>query len=273
MDYELEISKIVGLGRMKNGKADPENIAAARKAVEDYRKICEDKGVTRCVIVGTEIFRKTEPALFAKLSEKFDEARIISGDEEAELSYRSVAEDENFSELKPPLVVDVGGGSVEFAMKTDSFKTESFPIGAYVMTNRYVTKGYPVGNQLETASEYIEKTMAEIPRNGPLVSIGGTGTTLVDILDGKPFDATRVHGRFLTVDEIEWLYEKTSSMTLEELSKLKGMERGRERIVTAGAFVLLKAVKKINAKGCHISVRGHRYSVAKDILERKDDIR
>lgn len=272
INYKLDTSKIVGLGRMKNGVAEPGIFETAEEVVSSYKRICDENGVDRCVMIGTEFFRNMEPSCFAGLSMKFDEAHIISGDEEAELSYRSVVEDEHFRDLKDPVVVDVGGGSVEFAMRNGTFKTESFPLGAHILTNRYVT-GYPVGSQLEKASGFVERSMAELPEGRPLVSIGGTGTTLVGILDGKTFDATRVHGRFLTADEIEWLYGKLSSMSPDELSGLEGMERGREKIIAAGAFILLKAVEKVNGKGCRISVRGHRYSVAKDVLERKDDIR
>ncbi len=267
LEYLEDISTVVGLGHLKKTSIDDEILKHARRVIKSYHDICDEYEVDRRVMVGTELFRKVDPMYFRELSKNFDESMILSGSEEAKLSYLSVIEDENFSSLSNPVVVDIGGGSVEFAYNSGKFSLRSLPVGAVVLTDRFV-KSYPIRNQLDEAAELLKEEFNEITGKS-LVAIGGTGTTLVDLIDEKEFDPIRVHGRFLKIEEIEILYDKLCSMDLNELSKACGMEKGRERIIAAGALILMQAVKKMNVSGCFVSIRGHRYTVAKDILERK----
>ncbi|GEM_PF-1637276 len=265
--YLLDTSTVVGLGRLKSNLIDDKILKHAQEVINTYHKLCDKYEVEKRVIVGTEFFRKIDPMYFEHFSKDFDESMILSGSEEAKLSYLSVIEDENFSFLPNPVVMDIGGGSVEFAYKSEKFTTRSFPIGAMVLTSRFV-KSYPIKNQLNEGINLLNETFEGIT-SGDLVTIGGTGTTIVDLIDEKDFDPVRVHGRFLKIEEVENLYDKLCSMSLYDLSKARGMEKGRERIIAAGALILMQAVKKINMSGCFVSIRGHRYTIAKDILEQK----
>ncbi len=270
INYLLDVSKVVGLGHLKNGLVDEITFERAKKTILDYHALCDNYSVDKRVIVGTEIFRKLEPLYFEKLSKGFDESSVLSGRQEAELSYLSVIEDKNFLFASKPIVEDIGGGSVEFAyLREDEFFTKSFPIGAVALTDKFVKK-YPVSSQLYDTIDLIRERLEPLPM-GEMVSIGGTGTTIASILEKKPFDLKRIHGKYIEMPKIEELYEKLRLMDLDSISKLNGMEKGRERIITAGALILLESVKKISGKGCYISVRGHRYTVAKDILERGHD--
>lgn len=267
LKYLLDTSTVVGLGHLKNGSIDAKILKNAQEVINAYHKLCNEYEVDKRVIVGTEFFRNIDAKYFEHLSKNFDESMILSGLEEAKLSYLSVIEDERFSSLPNPVVVDIGGGSVEFAYRNEKFTTQSFSIGAMVLTNQFV-KSYPIKNQLSGAIDLLNKTFEGIA-NGDLVAIGGTGTTLVNLIDEKKFNPNRVHGRFLKIEEIESLYDKLCSINLYDLSKAQGMEKGRERIIAAGALILMQAVKKINMNGCFVSIRGHRYTIAKDILEQK----
>ncbi len=266
INYFFDTSTIVGLGHLDNGKVKAENFKKALEVIQKYKELCRSYGIDRTAIVGTEIFRKIDESYFKKLSEGFDEVRKLTGEEEAWLSYRSVVEDENFSNLKDPLVVDIGGGSFEIGKYMDSkFKFESIPMGAIVLTDRFVKK-YPVANQLDGIGDELKNYLSSIPQ-GPVVSIGGTGTTVASILEGKPFDPVFIHKKFLDLEEMVKLLERMKEMSLEALSNMAGMERGREKIIIAGLFLLVEILKHAHANGLYVSVRGHRYSVAKDMLD------
>ena len=56
-------------------------------------------------------------------------------------------------------------------------------------------------------------------------------------------------------------------MSLEKISKINGMEKGREKIIIAGLFLIVEILKYSHASGLYISVRGHRYAVARDMLD------
>ena len=270
IEYLLDVSKVVGLGHFKNGMVDKGIFERAKETVLEYHALCDEYDVEKRVIVGTEIFRKLKPLYFEELSKGFDESSILSGKQEARLSYLSVIEDENFPFASDPVVEDIGGGSVEIAyLREDKFFAKSFPIGANVLSDEFIKK-YPPDSQLCGAANLIREDLKSLPQ-GEMVSIGGTGTTISSILRESAFNPKQIHGKYIEMSKIEELYEKLLSMDLDSISRLNGMERGRERIITAGTLILLESVKKINGKGCYISVRGHRYTVAKDILERGHD--
>lgn len=265
INYFFDTSKIVGLGHLENGMVKKDAFERALEVVEAYKNLCGINGIERTVIIGTEIFRKIDNSYFELLSKGFDDFHIITGSEEALFSYRSVIEDENFVDLKAPLVVDIGGGSFECAKYFgDQFKSESVPMGALFVTDQFVKK-YPVRDQLENAKEEIQKYLIFL--DNEVVSIGGTGTTIASIIKGRPFDPHLIHKTFLRVEELRTLFDRMKQMNLDEISKLNGMEKGREKIITTGLFLLLMITENANAKGLYVSVRGHRYSIAKDMLD------
>ncbi len=263
INYFLDTSTIVGLGHLENGKIKAENLQKALDVIEKYKALCKSYGIDKIAITGTEIFRKMDESYFKKLSEGFDEVHLLTGEEEAWFSYRSVVEDEKFS-LKDPLVIDIGGGSFEIAYMNSKFKFESIPMGAIVLTDRFV-KRYPIAHQLDGIEDELKGYLSLIPQR-PVVSIGGTGTTVASILEGKPFDPVAIHKKFIDINKMTALLEKMKEMSLEALSKINGMEKGRERIIVAGLFLLVEILKYSRADGLYISVRGHRYTVAKDML-------
>ena len=268
VEYLVDLSTIVGMGSLLKGKNET-TFTRALEVVKRYHKISDEFGVDKRVIVGTEIFRKLPKTYFEELSKGFDISKILSGDEEARLSYLSVKEDEKIP-ISFPLVVDVGGGSVEFSFeKEGKIFSRSLPIGAIVLTNKFV-KSYPIGKQLENARSFVSQTLDFLPHL-PLVSIGGTGTTVVSILKRRNFSPDVIHGSYVQVEELEELYRKLCSMRLEDMTKLVGMEKGREKIISSGILILIESAKATANKGMYVSVRGHRYSVAKRMLERAED--
>ncbi len=270
IEYLLDLSKVVGLGHLKNRVIDKSIFERAKRSILEYHALCDRYEVDKRVIVGTEIFRKLKPIYFEELSKGFDEFNVLLGRQEAELSYLSVTEDEHFLFASEPIVEDIGGGSVEFAyLRKGKFFAKSFLIGAMALTNKFVKK-YPVNLQLNDAMDFVHEKLELLP-SGEMVSIGGTGTTIASILERKAFDSKQIHGKYVKMSKVEELYEKLRLMDLDSISRLKGMQRGREKIITAGTLIFLESVRRINGKGCYISVRGHRYTVAKDILERNRD--
>ncbi|MCL4407515.1 MAG: hypothetical protein M1521_02620 [Thermotogae bacterium] len=266
INYFFDTSTIVGLGHLVNGKIREENLKKAFEVIRNYKALCQSHGIEKIAITGTEIFRKMDKTYFQKISEGFDEVRILTGEEESWLSYRSVVEDDNFSNLKNPLVIDIGGGSFEMAKYTESeFRFESIPMGAVMLTDRFV-KEYPVAHQLDDVDDQLKVYLSSIP-SGPIVSIGGTGTTVASIIEERPFDPTVIHGKFLKIEDLAELLEKMKKMSLEKISKINGMEKGREKIIIAGLFLIVEILKYSHASGLYISVRGHRYAVARDMLD------
>ncbi len=261
IEYFFDTSRIIGLGHLENGKVKEETFKKALETVKEYRSICAEHSIDRTVITGSEIFRKIDRKYFDILSQNFDKSMILTRQEESLFSYRSVAEDEKFN--FDPVVVDIGGGSFEIAWRDKEFIFKSIPMGAIFITDKFI-KRYPVGDQLDHVQEL--DSYLDLP-NKPLVSIGGTGTTIACIVEQKEFDPAVIHGKFLKFETLKSLFESMKRMTIDEISSIKGMERGREKIIISGLFLLLRILEKNSIDGLYVSTRGHRYTVARDALK------
>jgi len=88
------------------------------QTLAQYLKWCRERGVQKIFAVGTSALReaKNSEVFLILVNGNLDlSIEVISGEEEAQLSYLAVAEDLQEKE-KSILVVDVGGGSTEFIL-------------------------------------------------------------------------------------------------------------------------------------------------------------
>src|SRR5215470_17585227 len=109
---EMRIVRL-GQGVDATGMLAPEALARTRAALVDYAAIATRKGVRRARMVATSATRDAgnRDEFFAMTSEVLGApAEVISGDEEARLSFAGAVGD--LDPLDGPfLVMDVGGGS------------------------------------------------------------------------------------------------------------------------------------------------------------------
>ena len=114
-----------------------------RNALTDYRRTLERLGAERTLAVATSAVRDAEngEAFLGEVEWSYGFAtRLLSGDEEAELTRRGV-------DPKPgTLVVDIGGGSTELIV--DDFHA-SLDIGSVRYTERFVHTDPPTPQELD----------------------------------------------------------------------------------------------------------------------------
>ena len=114
------------------------------------------------------------------------EARVLNGDEEAELTLAGVRSTLSGFSL-PLLVCDIGGGSTEFAMLMENGATRFFsiPMGAIRLTERFqISAPLKKSDEIEL-NEFIKKNLIEAfntsERISTFVATAGTPTTLAAI--------------------------------------------------------------------------------------------
>jgi exopolyphosphatase/guanosine-5'-triphosphate,3'-diphosphate pyrophosphatase len=217
-----------------------------KKAFEEMLNAVK-KFTDRIFVFGTEVFRKVING-----RECFDKIRgnipgkILSGEEEARYSYLSVLWDEEL-EVKDPLVIDLGGGSLEM-MNSERFF--SLPLGT-----RRVEK---------VSSENFMKVFEDVMKNLPDVSgdpvgIGGTFVTIGAYKVGK-WDLKKVHGITIKDRDILNLFDLVKDMTPEQIDSLPFVTEGRGKTLKEGCAIALATVRKYG--DLKISRRGYRYAIA-----------
>src|SRR5213078_3474035 len=106
----------LGKGLDATGRLAGDAIAASLEICREYRRVMDEHGVARPIVIATQAAREASNAAdFVGPAEQILNApiQVIAGEREAELAALAVAR--TFPELagSPYLVVDVGGGSTE----------------------------------------------------------------------------------------------------------------------------------------------------------------
>src|ERR671937_3136995 len=116
----------------------PVPIARVRNVLSDYRRRIESLGAARTLAIATSAIRDAEngEAFLGEIEWSYGfVTRLLSGDEEAELTYRGAAD----HRLGSTLVVDPGGGSTEFVVGASGAvrSRDSVDIGSVRLTERF----------------------------------------------------------------------------------------------------------------------------------------
>ncbi len=100
-----------------------------------------------------------------------------------------------------------------------------------------------------------------------LVGVAGTVTTLSAVAQALPaYDAERVHGAPMSLDEVKALIARLAALTVRERAALPGMEPKRADVILAGAIVVAEAMRAAGLDRLTVSDRGVRWGLLYDRL-------
>lgn len=259
------------LGRKVEGSQiiDPGIFDDVASIINDYKSISRNLQVDVFIVSATSAVRDAEnQKIFLDfINLKCGcEIKVLSGDEEAELTFLGAMSGFDF----PPensIVLDIGGGSTEITQYiSGKLKGESFQIGAVRLSQNYFLHSPPLNSEIENAKEYIHKHLSSIkyPPSDMKIIIGvaGTATTLACLDQGlKYFLIERVKGYHLSAIDIKRWALKLLSMESSEIFQLSDATIGREDIIGAGALILDEIMKKFGFQEIVVSERGLRYGM------------
>ncbi|MEU5991827.1 Ppx/GppA phosphatase family protein [Spirillospora sp. NPDC047418] len=178
---------------------------------------------------------------------------VISGDEEAELSFLGATRE--LAELRPArpyLVVDIGGGSTEFVLGSSTAgASRSIDIGCVRMTERHLKDDPPSPEQISNAAGDIDAALATVRERVPvdeartLVGLAGSVTTVAGIaLDLPEYDASRIHLSRITATQVHEVTRRLLHATRAERAEFGVMHPGRVDVIGAGALILDRIMRE-----------------------------
>jgi exopolyphosphatase/guanosine-5'-triphosphate,3'-diphosphate pyrophosphatase len=249
---EMRIVRL-GKGVDATGKLDPEALERTRVALVDYAAAVRRKGVERIRMVATSATRdaSNREDFFGMVRETLGiDAEVISGDEEARLSFEGAV-----GELDPGdgpfVVVDVGGGSTELVVgelvdgKAGVTAAKSVDVGSVRLTERCLPGDPPspddVAKAREVASGILDEAFAAVPVEGvkTWVGVAGTITTLSGIAQDLPqYDPEAVHLSRLSREDIHRVAQQLVTSPRSEREKLGALHPGRVDVIGAGAIIV-----------------------------------
>ena len=204
----------------------PVPIARVRNVLSDYRRELEALGAERTLCIATSAVRDAEngEAFLGEIEWSYGfTTRLLSGDEEAELTLRGVGA------LEPgTLVLDIGGGSTEVQV-VGSAVQESLDVGCVRMTERF-------GEDVPAIREHV-RALLPSARPERAVGVAGTVTTIAALdLGLTEYDPDRIHRHRISREAVAEQTARLASMTVEERARI--IEPGRAPVIVAGAAIL-----------------------------------
>jgi exopolyphosphatase/guanosine-5'-triphosphate,3'-diphosphate pyrophosphatase len=267
--FEIETVVRLGEGVQKNGILSKEAMNRGLQTLAQYLERCQEMEVQKIFVAGTSALREAKNSKdFLKLAkEKLNlSIEVISGEEEAQLSFLAVVKD--LKEVKKLiLVVDVGGGSTEFILgKGDQIRQWiSLPLGSVRFTEQFL-RSDPVQ---EEEWEKMERTIRELLFNIPhsqeplsMVAVGGTATTLASVEQGlEEFIAEKIHHFILKKEALKNQLLLYRSKTIDQRKKIPGLPNARADVILGGGAILYLAMEELKCPSVLISCHGVRYGL------------
>jgi len=252
----MEIVRL-GQGVDQTGQFHPDAITRTLAAVDKFATEIAKRGVEKIRFCATSATRDaTNRHLFVDgVRERLGiEPEVISGDEEAALSFAGAIQDLDPSE-GPFLVVDIGGGSTEFVFGTTSVEAaRSVNIGCVRMSERHFANDPATPAQIELARTDIQAAIAiaaaEVPitKAKTLVAVAGTATTVAAAaLDLAEYDRYAIHLARISAAQVHDTSVMFLSSNREERLALGYMHPGRVDVIGAGSLVLSEIMKETGA--------------------------
>ena len=255
----MEIVRL-GHGVDKTGVIAPEAMARTLAQAREYASQCSELGVQRVRFVATSASRDASNAqeFVAGVREAFAAfgiaPEVITGHEEASLSFRGATGDLQAEAIPGPyLVVDIGGGSTEFVRGTDQVEQAlSVDVGCVRMTERHLRSDPPTSAQIAAATSDIEAAIdrvadvVDFQGISALVGLAGSVTTITaHALRLTMYDADKIHLSQLPAAQIIDACTSLLSMTRAERAALGFMHEGRVDVIGAGGLVWRTIVQRL----------------------------
>lgn len=275
----LERATITRLGQNVDASRRllPEAMERTLACLASYADDLRTARVDRLAIVGTSAMRDAAGGSdFVERAERLlgERPRVISGDEEAELTFHGALS--GLDAKGPVSVFDVGGGSTEIITghvgeRAGYSRAKSLDVGSVRLFERHVRHDPPLPEELHRSAADVQAALATVepPEAGiTLVGVAGTVTTLAAIELGlSVYDPARVHGARLSRESAGALMEKLAGVTLAERQALAGLEPKRADVIVVGAVIVREVLDWSGCSELVVSDRGVRWGLAERLAE------
>jgi len=262
----------LGKGVDEHGIIRKDTFHRVRDILSQLKDIAGSLDVAVCSACGTSALRdaKNRQEFIDFINAELSlEIRILSGAEEAELTYLGAV-----SEYLPHVnsgtyaVLDIGGGSTEIIIGSgaDIASSVSIDIGSVRLTERILKINPPDSTALENAIQTVQDHLQNISPCSPtttLIGVAGTVTTCAALdLRIPKFERELVNRHILTREAIERIFQELRPLPLDQLRGYPQIHPSRADILLAGIIILKETMTKMQMSTITVSDRGLRYGIA-----------
>jgi exopolyphosphatase/guanosine-5'-triphosphate,3'-diphosphate pyrophosphatase len=257
---EMRIVRL-GQGVDATGQFAPDALARTKAALTDYAELLRRHGVSKVRMVATSATR--DAANRDVLRNDFRCARrrrpgavaeVITGDEEAELSFHGAVGTR--TSPRAFVVVDLGGGSTEVVLGEREMQAGfSADIGCVRLTERCLHTDPPTAVEVAAAREVVRERLGEALRVVPVerartwVGVAGTMTTLSALAQRMTtYDPAAIHLSRVGFGDLLPMCDEVIAMTHDQRAALGPMHEGRVDVIGAGAIIVEELANALGAR-------------------------
>lgn len=238
-----------------------------------------DVALTNVKALGTSAIRNaTNSSEFCKTVEYETGIviEVISGEREAELIYEGVNQALDLG-TSPSLIMDIGGGSVEFIICNASrvFWKQSFEIGGQRLLEKFVHSDPISPSAIQRINNYFQEQLLSLVnaahQYAPQTLVGSSGSfdTLVDMdfmhrLNHLP-DPQQTEFE-LPLGEFYRAYELLTTLNRDERMAIPGMIELRVDMIVPGVVLIAHVIKSLNISQIRCSTYALKEGILKWIL-------
>lgn len=263
LERHMRVTRL-GAGVDRTGRLDPAAIERTLSVLSDYRQIMDRYQVAGVRIAATSASRDAanRDEFFGPAADLLGAApELISGSEEAQLSFTGATRDLP-SVPGTTLVVDIGGGSAEFALGGDELIASlSVDMGCVRMTEKFLASDPPLPEELTNALSVVEQHLDDVAREVPgagdatrFVGLAGTVTTVAAVEIGlAEYSRDAIHHFVLTRAAAEDVFRTLATEAIEDRRHNPGLDPGRVDVIVGGCCVLVGIFRYFGFDECVVS--------------------
>lgn len=267
VDIVPRLLRVVRLGQDIDSthRFSDEALQRVRQAAQEFAEVLRKNPVDAIRFVATSATRDaSNRTVFEDMMREIlgVEPEVISGIEEARLSFLGATSVVSRSSLQAPyLVVDLGGGSTELVLGGDGQSSDtdtvvaaySMDIGSVRMTERHLHTDPPtqaeIAEAIEDIDAHIDEALQHVPvgRARTIIGVSGTVTTMAALALGlKRYDHHAVDGVPIAIDQAYTVNDRFLHMPRSVRRNYNTIHPGRIDVVGGGAVVLSRILERVS---------------------------
>lgn len=246
----------------RTGVLAPSAVERTLAVAEQYQEQIEALGASRARFVATSASRDAKNrATFVEGVRRITglEPEVISGEEEAHLSFLGALSSVPSGLEGPYMVIDIGGGSTEFVLgdlaatsdgeKGDPqvLRSTSLDMGSVRVTERFGPEPW-TAQRLAAARRWIDERLEGVDFAGvnTMVGVAGTVTSIAAFIAGvHQYTPSLTHGMIPTPEQWASSLQFMIEEPVEEKAALGFMPPGRADVIGGGALVLERILLRV----------------------------
>ncbi len=244
------------------------------EALSHFKEVMKEFEVSGATAFGTAALRTAEngPDFIEKVSKDLGiKIQLIPGDREAELIYKGVIQAVDI-ESKTGMIMDIGGGSVEFILYGSDgiYWAQSFPVGVAVLFNQF-HKNDPITTQeIANIEQFLEDTLhplfPQIEQYQPSVLVGASGT--FDVLENMlcKEKISNIHG-IVEVQDFHPMYKDLLNTNIQERLANPDIPDSRAELITVALILINFVLNRTSIQSISVSAYAMKEGILSELMQ------